>query len=742
MSFFFVYTFVTMELFKQCKYGILHMEHLGWLPYLMLCKQCIPTTQNSIFMVSLLKNKFIVVYKETIPYEDETMPKSVFIFHQLILILVIKKDIPKFSSKLYKFNLTEVTTGISGKSIGRLTLLNSSSHLISCGRVNFNLECSSDKLPVYLDGNTGVLYTRYSPWKNQKYNKLLLSVSVKMANHSEITDQAVIIISWIDNYFSTVIHNATCSDINRQKYSSKDEEITNEGESKQLRREKRKQRQIDLRIYNITVENQLDADDDKFGLHLQFAPILWVKNHIQPGMEAHTGIVIEIDDTILIGLAKMVYHEKCPTHSVEMTITSYPVAVFPTDIVIVAAEVFLPIVTHNYTLNKAPKVILETPDPEMKNPMVNYYTTVLALITWFEDIVYSPVNIDFHLSTSDSELIEQKFVSLGKGIKTVVPVNTEMSIKSLESSKKSSEVQVFSPAILDTGLLIFTGKCQFNVVNNTAQVTIGEYQFEGRQHEMDGFTKSEATSINIMVPLYISPRVSSPIDFKFVLNYGNSTLKSQFNFNIGETQNFSLMPETIDSLARRPGEITKFVFDIQVPKFSKLPNCSLTFSSGSRSTDNESQYTILSVEFDNGRNLLALQTEKVKVVYASEFSDGQQDLLSVYFGNLVNLGSFGGRYSTSFKVTIKLRISDSKSVIDGSTLKFEMLAKFGNMIETCEVFQPIRIDGKERPLILMDLQEVDKHKQILMNTFNVGEAYEFKLQEFENLGYVMKVFID
>ncbi|CAH8554835.1 unnamed protein product [Heterobilharzia americana] len=445
MSFFFVYTFVTMELFKQCKYGILHMEHLGWLPYLMLCKQCIPTTQNSIFMVSLLKNKFIVVYKETIPYEDETMPKSVFIFHQLILILVIKKDIPKFSSKLYKFNLTEVTTGISGKSIGRLTLLNSSSHLISCGRVNFNLECSSDKLPVYLDGNTGVLYTRYSPWKNQKYNKLLLSVSVKMANHSEITDQAVIIISWIDNYFSTVIHNATCSDINRQKYSSKDEEITNEGESKQLRREKRavaktevaglklirkessksvkicqgqawsinaiiifspgtydlniqmyaprcdndycgyikyfgissvgdavklntnnsdtggakinyaedpkKQRQIDLRIYNITVENQLDADDDKFGLHLQFAPILWVKNHIQPGMEAHTGIVIEIDDTILIGLAKMVYHEKCPTHSVEMTITSYPVAVFPTDIVIVAAEVFLPIVTHNYTFS-------------------------------------------------------------------------------------------------------------------------------------------------------------------------------------------------------------------------------------------------------------------------------------------------------------------------------------------------------------------------------------------------------
>ncbi|CAI2730130.1 unnamed protein product [Schistosoma spindalis] len=79
--------------------------------------------------------------------------------------------------------------------------------------------------------------------------------------------------------------------------------------------------------------------------------------------------------------------------------------------------------------HKRPITVLTVHNPTANVPTENYYTTVFAVITWSETIVYSPVSIILRISSHESVLIEQKFCSIGKALETVVPINAETSIK-------------------------------------------------------------------------------------------------------------------------------------------------------------------------------------------------------------------------------------------------------------------------------------------------------------------------
>ncbi|VDP43024.1 unnamed protein product [Schistosoma mattheei] len=79
--------------------------------------------------------------------------------------------------------------------------------------------------------------------------------------------------------------------------------------------------------------------------------------------------------------------------------------------------------------HKRPIAVLTVLNPITNVRTKNYYTTVFAVITWSEMILYSPVSIILQTSSHESELIEQQFCSIGKALETVVPINAEKSIK-------------------------------------------------------------------------------------------------------------------------------------------------------------------------------------------------------------------------------------------------------------------------------------------------------------------------
>ncbi|KAK4470638.1 hypothetical protein MN116_006173 [Schistosoma mekongi] len=178
----------------------------------------------------------------------------------------------------------------------------------------------------------------------------------------------------------------------------------------------------------------------------------------------------------------------------------------------------------------------------------------------------------------------------------------------------------------------------------------------------------------------------------------------QNNKSSGDRQMLKISAHTTDNLNREPGEITKITFYIQLPEYSKLPNCSVTFSSGYSSIYNESEMTILSVDVEPKG--IFQTSEKFQVEYSSKYHNGQQDTASVLFGNLVNPGSFNGRLQNIITVSATVRISDSKTTNNGSKVKLTMISKFGNLTDTTDIFQTVRRSGNERANISMSLQEI------------------------------------
>ncbi|TNN17672.1 hypothetical protein EWB00_011067 [Schistosoma japonicum] len=178
----------------------------------------------------------------------------------------------------------------------------------------------------------------------------------------------------------------------------------------------------------------------------------------------------------------------------------------------------------------------------------------------------------------------------------------------------------------------------------------------------------------------------------------------QNNKSSGYRQMLKISAHTTDNLDREPGEITKITFCIQVPEYSKLPNCSVAFSSGYSSIYNESEMTILSVNVEPKGIFQTL--EKFKVEYSSKYHNEQQDTASVLFGNLVNPGSLNGHLQNTITISVTVRISDSKMTNNGSKVKLTMISKFGNLTDTTDVFQTIRRSGNERAIISMNLQEI------------------------------------
>ncbi|CAH8572393.1 unnamed protein product [Schistosoma margrebowiei] len=79
--------------------------------------------------------------------------------------------------------------------------------------------------------------------------------------------------------------------------------------------------------------------------------------------------------------------------------------------------------------HKRPIAVLTVLNPTTNILSKNYYTTVFAVITWYEMILYSPVSIILQIPSHQSELIEQKFCSIGKALETVVPINAETSVE-------------------------------------------------------------------------------------------------------------------------------------------------------------------------------------------------------------------------------------------------------------------------------------------------------------------------
>ncbi|CAH8554806.1 unnamed protein product [Heterobilharzia americana] len=76
----------------------------------------------------------------------------------------------------------------------------------------------------------------------------------------------------------------------------------------------------------------------------------------------------------------------------------------------------------------SPVISLFKSEPPQSEPMVTYYTILHAEILWTEQVVYSPIRILLTIEGSASRVMEQKFVSIGRSLVTVVPINANMSI--------------------------------------------------------------------------------------------------------------------------------------------------------------------------------------------------------------------------------------------------------------------------------------------------------------------------
>ncbi|CAH8587100.1 unnamed protein product [Schistosoma rodhaini] len=193
-------------------------------------------------------------------------------------------------------------------------------------------------------------------------------------------------------------------------------------------------------------------------------------------------------------------------------------------------------------------------------------------------------------------------------------------------------------------------------------------------------------------------------------NVSSAAIMEQYiledNKSLNDKQILIVTANTTDNYARGPGETTAFTFFIQVPENSKLPNCSVVFSSGYSDIYNESELTILNVKIEFGNIFRTSQREKFKVEYTSKYPDGQNDTASVDFGNLVNPSNFNEQFKSIIKINVNARISDSRLVNNGSEIKLVMTANFGSLSGITEISQVIKRNGNERAIISMDLQEI------------------------------------
>ncbi|VDQ14825.1 unnamed protein product [Trichobilharzia regenti] len=82
------------------------------------------------------------------------------------------------------------------------------------------------------------------------------------------------------------------------------------------------------------------------------------------------------------------------------------------------------------------------------------------------------------ISRRDSYLHPDSFTFIMASI-ILSPKSRQSYKMSIETSKAPQEVEMFIPKFLDTGFSIFSGGSQLSVINNTANVMLGNHQFAG-----------------------------------------------------------------------------------------------------------------------------------------------------------------------------------------------------------------------------------------------------------------------
>uniref|UniRef100_A0A094ZZV2 Uncharacterized protein n=1 Tax=Schistosoma haematobium TaxID=6185 RepID=A0A094ZZV2_SCHHA len=109
--------------------------------------------------------------------------------------------------------------------------------------------------------------------------------------------------------------------------------------------------QIILEFENVEVEKAMSPIPDPFSVYLKFAMIMLETVSLPVDAKLKAVILLGTKDLVLIGLLRMIYSKTCPTLPIELNISSYPKKMVPTDITIVTADVFLPILNENYTFS-------------------------------------------------------------------------------------------------------------------------------------------------------------------------------------------------------------------------------------------------------------------------------------------------------------------------------------------------------------------------------------------------------
>ncbi|KAH8871348.1 hypothetical protein KSF78_0006192 [Schistosoma japonicum] len=73
------------------------------------------------------------------------------------------------------------------------------------------------------------------------------------------------------------------------------------------------------------------------------------------------------------------------------------------------------------TVTNSPQVNFYKIEPAQSEPMDTYNAIMYAEITWVEKVIYSPVNITLKVVGSDTKVTEQRFISVGRSLVTVIP---------------------------------------------------------------------------------------------------------------------------------------------------------------------------------------------------------------------------------------------------------------------------------------------------------------------------------
>nr|CAH8853124.1 unnamed protein product [Trichobilharzia regenti] len=76
----------------------------------------------------------------------------------------------------------------------------------------------------------------------------------------------------------------------------------------------------------------------------------------------------------------------------------------------------------------SPQINIYRSEPPQTEPMDTYQAIVNAEISWSEQVIYSPIKFSFSITGSSSTVLEQKFISIGRSLVTLVPINANMSI--------------------------------------------------------------------------------------------------------------------------------------------------------------------------------------------------------------------------------------------------------------------------------------------------------------------------